>query len=255
MPASRAHCPTRVALSRLGISIAALAIAPGVGAGVFDVDNTSTAQSLEVETRLSTTHSSDERTWWLPGLGVNGKITDNAEWSVGSGYGATREGDDPTRGGWHDVSISTKWRFMDHSIQGGIAMAVAPELTFPVGGQSSTVGAGAAGFALPVRVVSQFGRVRVTGQLRFERTFGRDEDLVDIGVLAEYAASDEWSYGVEFVADAPRKHLDAHHFRGNVGFVWTPTDRFELQMLAGRSLDNRRGAADTTFRLVLVIVP
>jgi hypothetical protein len=252
------HCTsniTRAALPCLGIFVVVLSLSPAVEAGVFDVDSTSTAKGLEIKGKFYSTHSSDEQTWRMPGISVSGRISDNLEWGVGSGYGAVRKEDGPTRGGLRDFSVGTKWRFLDHGAQSGVTMAIEPEFTFPTGNESSGVGDGAVGFELPLRVAKRMGRVRVTGQVSMERTFGRDDDSVGAGVLTEYAVSDQWSYGIEFVADAPSKQMGAYHLRSNVGFTWEPSEQFELQMLAGRSLDNRRGGPATSFRLVLEYRP
>lgn len=242
-------------MPRVGASVVALLLAPLADAGVFEVDSTSTADSLEVKAKFYSTRSSDKQSWHRPGLSFSGRITDNLEWGFGTGYGTIRKEDGPTRGGLRDLAVGTKWRFLDHSAEGGVAMAIEPELTFPIGDESSGIGSGAVGFALPLRVAKRFDRVRVTGQIGVERTFGRDDDSVDAGVLTEYFISQQWSVGIEFVADAPREQMGAYHFRSNVGFAWEPSDQFELQMLAGRSLENRRGDAATTYRLVLEFRP
>lgn len=242
-------------LRRSGFMAVALLLAPAAGASVYDTDSTGTAKGLEIKTKFYSAHSSDKQTWRLPGVSVSGMINDHLEWGVSSGYGTVSKGDGPTRGGLRDLAVSTKWRFLDHSAQGGVAVAIEPEFAFPTGNRSSGVGSGAVAFELPLRVAKRFGRVRVTGQVSMERTFGRDDDSVGAGVLTEYALSDQWSYGIEFVADAPRKQINAFEFHSNVGFTWEPNDHFELQALAGRSLDNRRGSAITNFRLALEYRP
>lgn len=245
----------RSMMPRVGASLVALLFAPLADAGVFDVDSTSTADSLEIKAKFYSTRSSDAHSWHRPGLSLSGRITDNLEWGVGTGYGTIRKEDGPTRGGLRDLSVGTKWRFLDHSAAGGITMAIEPELTLPVGDESSGIGSGAAGFALPLRVAKRFQKVRLTGQVGVERTFGRDDDAIDAGVLAEYLVSDQWSFGIEFVADAPPENMSAYHLRSNAGFAWEPSEQFELQMAVGHSLDNRRGSAATVFRLVFEYRP
>ena len=166
--------------------------APTVGASVYDTDSTSTAKGLEIKAKFYSKHSRDKQTWRLPGISVSGMINDHMEWGVSSGYGTVRKGDGATRGGLRDLAAGTKWRFLDHSAEGGVSMAIEPEFVFPIGSESSGVGTGAVAFELPLRVAKRFGPVRVTGQVRMERTFGRDDDSVGTGVLAEYALSDQW---------------------------------------------------------------
>lgn len=233
--------PKRALAARLGGPLLALLAVPGAEAGIYDVGSTGTAESLEIKTKFYSTRGTDTHTWRLPGLSVSGPIHGHLEWGAGIGYALIGHRYEPDRHGWRDLSLSMKWRFLDHSAESGVTMAIEPEFSLPVGDESAGTGAGAVAFALPLRVSGKRGRVRVTGEVGVEHVFGRDEDAVGAGILIEYAMTRQWSVGIELVGDAPRTQLSASHVRSNIGFKWKPNPHFQLQGLVGRSLDNRRG--------------
>lgn len=238
-------------MPRLGSLLVAMSLAPAVSAGVYDTGDTGTAGGIEIEMMFATTRSHDELGWHSPDLAVNGRVNDRVEWSIGGGYGVVHHGEDVAHRGLGDLSLGTKWRLRDEGPGSSFSLAIEPEFSFPTGDEAKGLGAGAMAFALPLRVARHFGPVRVTGEVSVERVFGRDEDVLGAGLLAEYAVSEQWSYGVELVADAPRADTGAYHLHGNVGFKWEPGEHVELQALAGRSIDNRQGDPAATYRVFL----
>jgi hypothetical protein len=220
-------------------------------AGVYDVDDTDPASRIELKNKFYFTRSSEERSWRLPGISIDGPLGENLEWSIGSGYGMKRIGDGPTRSGLRDLSASVKWRLLDHSAEGGISMSIEPLLSFPVGNESAGIGSGAYGLECPLVIEKSFGRLQLDAQLRVERQFGRDEDEVGVGVLAKYALAERWSMGVELVAEAPSQFPGTRNLFGDVGLKWEPNDHFEVQMLAGHGLSTHDGSPESRARLVL----
>ncbi|KAF1685086.1 hypothetical protein B1992_13255 [Pseudoxanthomonas broegbernensis] len=233
---------------RLSLLAVLLAGAGAASAGPYEVGSTSTAQGVKFKSNVQRKHTASKDTWVLPKVGVGGPLSERLELTMGGGYGVVSRADGWTRGGLRDLSVGMKWRMRDED-DAHAALAIEPSLGLPIGDEAAGIGKGAYALELPLRASRRRGALRLTGEVSASRTFGRDEDQLGAGVLLEYFGGPAWSCGMELVADAPRTEPEAWHLRANVGAKRKFGPHVEWQALAGRTVENRRGQATTTFKL------
>jgi len=239
------------AWSRWGLAVAMCGWSAGAVAGIYDTGSTGIAQSLEIKSKFTYADSGGARVRSQPKLSLSGRVADHLEWSVDTGYGVAEDNGGTTRGGMRNLSLAAKWRPLDQGAGSAFALAVEPEVSLPTGRDVSGIGGGPATFELPLRVSRKLGTWKFTGQVGVEHAFGHDADTYDAGVLVEHAFAGHWSCGVEWFADAPGRHPGRYHLRGNAGLKWDAKRHLEVAVLAGRSIENRRGNPVTTFRMML----
>lgn len=220
-------------------------------AGIYEVDDTAIAEGPELEVQLFTRSDGAAREWLLPGIGLNGRFSERLEWSLASGH-ALQQHNGRDRHAADDIALGLKWLFHDRGEDGGISLALHPELSLPTSNRARGISDGAFGLALPLRLSATRGQHRITGLIGLERRIGRDSDQVEVGLLNEYLVSETLSFGLEFIAAAPRHEPGAREWRGNLGFIRQLGPRFELQMRAGRDLDGPRRERTRELGLMLV---
>lgn len=225
-----------------------LAIAAPACAGPYEIASTSTAKGLKIKSNVQFSHSGSRDSWVLPKIGVGGRLRDNLELSAGTGYGVVERSDGWTRGGMRDLAVSLKWRLRDEDADHA-ALTIEPQWSLPTGDDRAGIGKGAHALSLPLMLGRQYGRLRLTGMVSASRTFGRGADQVGGGALLEYFGGPQWSCGMELVADAPRSGLDRWQLRANVGAKRRFGKHAEWQVLAGRTVENRRGDPTTVLKL------
>lgn len=234
---------------RLPLMAALLSCTGLVHAGPYETGSTSTAKTVKFKSNVQWKHTASKDTWVRPKLGVGMPINDHMEFSMGTGYGVIDPASGPSRGGMNDLSVGIKWRLRDED-DSHAAITIEPSLSVPTGAEDAGTGKGAYGMKLPLRVGRQAGSLRLTGEVNVARTFGQDADQVGSGLLLEYFGGPDWSCGVEMVADAPRTALDDWHLRANIGAKRKFGPHMQWQALLGRTVENRRGEAATTVKVV-----
>lgn len=237
-----------VRLPRWPLPFVLLACAGAAWAGPYETGSTDTAKGMKFKSYVQLKRTASKDSWVAPKVGIGGPLNDHLELSVGSGYGIVDRAGGDDQGGMRDLSLAMKWRLRDEA-DGHAALAIEPSLSVPTGDDAAGIGKGAYTFGIPLRASRRSGALRLTGEVSASRTFGRDEDQLGAGVLVEYFGGPGWSCGVELVADAPRDDLSGRHVRANLGAKRKVGAHVEWQVLAGRSLENRRGERQDTFKL------
>lgn len=205
---------------------------------------------LKIEATLN--DSGGNRTWARPVLGWALPWNERMSFEFATGYGVVERADGSRSGGGRDIDAKLKYQLVA-PVDGGNAWLFEPKLTIPTGDAAAGIGKGKYAVELPLRVGRAVGATTFTAELRYSQVLGGDDSqkLVGLGGLVEYAPTKRWVAGIDLITDAPVDDPGRQHLRSNIAGKWRPAPDWELQALAGRSLDNRRGAERTSYKLVL----
>ena len=235
-------------------SALALVLAMGLPAtsmaGPWEVGGTTPSKTRTFKFELAWKHTATKDTWTRPVLKFGAPLADNLSYEVSGGYGAVENRGQPTRGGMKDFTGALKWGLMRQA-EHGVDMMLEPKLTFDTGDVASGVGGGVTALKLPLRVGRNFGKVYLTGEVRYTHGFASHyTDLAGYGGLVEYKPNARWVVGVDLINDRP-VHGSGDHWRSNVAFKYKPDKHWEWQGLLGRSLHNARGLMATSVQFEL----
>jgi len=236
---------------RAALLLAAVAGMQDALAGPWEVGGTGVDRQRKVKAEVALRESGNARTWARPVLGYAHPINDVLSFEMSGGYGIVDRHGQRTSGG-RDVDVKLKYQLARESPT-RLAWLVEPKLSVPVGDQAGGIGRGRYALELPVRASRTAGALTYTAEARYTHVMGADrgQRLWGAGGLVEYVPGPAWVVGVDLFADAPVDDASAYHLRSNVAAKWRPNASFEVQALAGRTLANRRGQAQTSYKLVV----
>lgn len=219
-------------------------------AGPWEVGGTTPGKNTALKLELAWKHTASKDTWTRPVLKFGGPLAENLSYEVSGGYGAVEKQGQPTRSGMKDFTGKLKWGLMSEADR-GVDLLLEPKLTFDTGDVASGVGGGVTTLKLPLRVGKSYGKVHLTGEVRYTHGFDGDyADLAGYGGLVEYKPSSRWVVGVDLINDRP-VHGGGDHWRSNVAFKYKPDKHWEWQGLLGRSIHNERGSMATSVKVEL----
>ncbi|WP_332769472.1 hypothetical protein [Phenylobacterium sp.] len=222
-------------------SVVAAALQPAVAAASpFETLDPYPAASLEVSSAVDYARGGAGVGEVILRHGAATGLGENLEASITFSHGWT-DGDGSRRRIAGEPAVAVKWRFHEGSRS---TAAIEPALSSPSGHDGLRL-------SLPVGIAWRSGRLGLRGALGYDHVFADAHGAMFTGVLATYALADHFTLGVELAADAPVGELSDPQVRGNVGFIWAPTDRIEVHGLAGRSLATSASEESTLVRLVL----
>jgi hypothetical protein len=233
------------------VMLAVLVIAQEASAGPWEVGGTGIDRKRKLKAEIALRESGQDRVWARPVIGYAMPFNDRMSFEFAYGYGIV-EGAQDTRSGARDLDVKLKYQLAEETPT-RLAWLFEPKLGIPVGDERSGVGRGRYALELPVRASRTVDALTYTVEGRYMHIVGgrQDQQLWGMGGLVEYAPRSTWVIGVDVFADAPVNAADRYHLRSNLAGKWRPSPAWELQALLGRSLDNRRGVPQTSYKLVL----
>jgi len=226
-------------------------VAPAIAlAGPWEVGSVSPSKTMKVKAEVTYKHTDNKDTWARPVIKFAGPLTPDMSYEFSGGYGIVEKDGGFERGGSRDISAKIKWRLLRESASHPVFL-VEPKVTFGSGDQQAGISDGVTTLKLPLRAAKTFGKMRVTGETFYTRSFDHaEDDMVGYGGLVEYRVSEPLLIGIDLLADRPTGDPGKYHLRSNVAFKWYPTKKFEVQGLIGRSIENHRGKLATSAKLV-----
>lgn len=235
-----------------GLALVAL-VAPVVAlAGPWEVGSVSPSKTMKVKAEVTYKHTDSKDTWARPVIKFAKPLTPDMSYEFSGGYGIVEKDGGFERGGSRDISGKIKWRLLRET-ESLPVFVVEPKVTFGSGDQQAGISDGVTTLKLPLRAAKTFGKIRVTAETFYTRSFDHQkDDTVGYGGLLEYTVSKPLVVGIDLLADRPTGEPGKYHLRTNVAFKWYPTKKFEVQGLVGRSIENRRGQLATAAELVTV---
>ena len=235
----------------LGAAACAAALMGAVvaDASPFRVDSTGTADAVELKSVLEYRDTSSEQTWIAPKLALALPVTERIEFEVATEYRKV-ELDGVAHEGLGDSTLELKWRVVDET-PNGVAVALIPELSLPTGSESRGLGSGHAELVVPVVVEKRLGRMTISGELGYGRSFDDGDDgYVPLGVLVTVTPRETLKVGMEIAGEAPADHFSDCELSTNVGFKWKATRSVEIHGLVGRTVHSPDSDPTTRFKLV-----
>lgn len=220
-------------------------------AGPWEVGGTSVDKKRKAKLEVALRDSADTRVWARPVLGYAHPIDDTMSFEITAGHGVI-ESPGYRVSGERDMDIKLKYQLAKESTD-RLAWLIEPKLSIPVGDDDKGIGRGKYAVEIPLRASRTVRKTTYTGELRYTQVLGGGDDqkLVGLGSLIEYVPDPRWVVGIDLFADAPVNQGRNHHLRSNVAAKWRPSQAIELQALVGRSLSNRRGEDQTSYKVVL----
>lgn len=225
---------------QVGIFLASLAVllATESQAANYEIGDADIIERFKVETLFAYEQRGGERAWERPGVQLGVALGGSVELVGGAGYGTLRLPDGNRRHGATDAWIALKWRLLDENPDSGMpAIAIEPEWIHPTGSHRAGLSNERAAWALPVRVIKNFGDSRLTGQVSYGQNVGGSERELSYGVLYEYQLTADLSLGTEVLRDAALRHAPGQELRLHAGVRWNPIETVEVHALVGRLLD------------------
>ncbi|PZQ33383.1 MAG: hypothetical protein DI562_01785 [Stenotrophomonas acidaminiphila] len=226
------------------------ALAPEAIAGPWEVGGTGVDRKRKLKAEVALRESPDSRVWARPVLGYALPYSDALSFEVAHGYGVVEQ-EGGRRSGVRDLDVKLKYQLARETPE-QLAWLIEPKLSVPVGDERSGIGRGRYALELPLRASRTVDALTYTAEARYTHVFGaeRAQQLWGVGGLIEYVPAPTWVVGIDLFADTVLNDAGRYHLRSNVAGKWRPSDTFEVQALVGRSVSNRRGPEQTSYKLV-----
>lgn len=224
----------------LGVLVLAALEPTAAAASPFETLDPYPAASLQISSTVDYARSEGAVREVVLTHGAATRLAGNVEGSLSVSHGWTTDGGDHSKLAV-EPSLAVKWRLHEGSRW---AVAIEP-------GLSATLGQDDMRLSLPVGAAWRSGSLALRWALGYDHAFAEGEGAAFAGVLTTYALAADLALGVELAADAPIGQLSDPQVRGNVGFIWSATDRIEIHGLAGGSLRRPGGHGAALVRLVL----
>ena len=176
--------------------------------------------------------------WKCPILDFNYGLGETVQLKYEVPYLVLGEAGQSRRSGWGNSEAGVKWRFLDTTSQGGLAISVYPQLEFNNADSASDdrglVESGST-FLLPVQVEKRLGGVKLN--LELGREFRASEDAWFYGAAVSRPLNARVELGLELTG-AATPGLDRSRLVVNSGLTFAVDDRSSLHVAVGRELHN-----------------
>lgn len=220
-------------------------------AGPWEVGGTGVDTGYKFKMELGYKNTAAQTNWVRPGIGFAAPLNSRLSYELAIGHGVN-ESSSASSSGLRDLDLKLKWKLQQQdSASNNLDWLLEPKLTLPTGDNAAGIGGEKTSLELPLRAGRNFGKLYVTGEVRYTHVFDPGYDkLFGYGGLVEYFPSEKWVVGVDLITDMPLGEASLYHLRSNAAVKWKPSKSFELQTLLGRSLSNQRGLATTSAKMV-----
>ncbi|RZA06806.1 MAG: hypothetical protein EOP02_37985 [Proteobacteria bacterium] len=233
-------------------TLVAMVLAPlatGARAGPWEIGGTGIDSGYKAKIEVAYKDTASQTTWVRPAIGFAAPLNSRMSYELGLGHGVVEAAGDRSSG-TRGLDMKLKWKLGDAAR--GLDWLVEPKLTIPIDDQASDIGAHKAVLEMPLRAGKALGKYYFTAEARYTHEFKSGYDsLVTYGGLIEYFPNQRWVVGLDLLSDLPIEGERRHHLRTNGAIKWRPTQRFEVQALLGRSIQNRRAEKATTAKVVV----
>jgi len=185
----------------------------------------------------------------LPKVEIKTPLAPGLDLAIKASYRAIREEGRFGRSGPGDLEVKSKWNFLS---LGDFAMAIEPLVSFPTGSARRGLGEGDVAFELPLILGYKTGAWELGAEIGYTHTHHqREDDIAYLGMLVMRRVLPTLRLGTEIVMETPRARLREADTFLNVGLKWGFGGRFELQALAGTSLDTADHQRVGKFKLAI----
>lgn len=211
----------------------------GLAAAPFDIGAPNIPSSPRLELRSEYRGASGRGSLSLPKFGITVPLSRTFSLNAGATYRVLFRRGTRRRMGFGDTEVKAKWRFMEpEENEYGLAFAIEPKVTEPVGDEARGLGAGYVTLTLPVIVGKQIGNWEFVGQVGYARNVGQSESTFPFGLAVGRRVTPRLTLGAQIQGEGPDVNYGGVDLNGNINARWTVSESLDLLAMIGRTIDS-----------------